>query len=126
MCNSNQRGAFSLGLTGLVDNQKQFSEQMLDVVTETTYHIDGRVSRTTDYTIKDPALVAAQEAYSEAYNSLSEQLNDNMTMLEKNAIIQKEIGLSPLMIIMMDMLNNPDIYKAESQKHIIPEFRQGY
>lgn len=49
-----------------------------------------------------------------------------MTMLEKNAIIQKEIGLSPLMTIMMDMLNNPDAYKTESQKHIIPELRQGY
>ena len=96
------------------------------MVTETTYHIDGRVSRTTDYTIKVPALAAAQEAYSEAYNSLSEQLDDNMTILEKNAIIQKKIGLSPLMTIMMDMLNNPDAYKTESQKHIIPEFRQGY
>ena len=126
MSNSNQRGMFSLGLTGLVDNQKQYSEQMLEMIIETKYHIDGRISKTTNYTIKDPTLASAQNAYFDAYNSLSEQLGDDMTMLEKNAIIQKEIGLSPLMTIMMDMLNNPDAYKTESQKHIIPEFRQGY
>ena len=126
MSNSNQRGMFSLGLTGLVDNQKQYSEQMLEMIIETKYHIDGRISKTTNYTIKDPTLASAQDTYFDAYNSLSEQLGDDMTMLEKNAIIQKEIGLSPLMTIMMDMLNNPDAYKTESQKHIIPEFRQGY
>ena len=60
-------------MTGLVDNQKQFSEQILEVATETKYHIDGRVSRTTNYTIKDLALAAAQKAYSDAYNSLSDQ-----------------------------------------------------
>ena len=86
----------------------------------------GKLSCYYLHTIKDPTLASAQNAYFDAYNSLSEQLEDDMTMLEKNAIIQKEIGLSPLMTIMMDMLNNPDAYKTESQKHIIPESRQGY
>jgi RHS repeat-associated protein len=126
MSRNNSIGVRITGGVGLLNNVKEFIEQKLDMVTETKYHIDGRISRTTNYTIKDPALAAAQKAYSDAYDSLSEQLGDDMTMLEKNAIIQKEIGLSPLMTIMMDMLNNPDAYKTESQKHIIPEFRQGY
>ena len=126
MSRNNSIGVKITGGVGLLNNVKEFSEQMLDMVTETKYHIDGRISRTTNHTIKDPALAAAQKAYSDAYDSLSEQLGDDMTILEKNAIIQKKIGLSPLMTIMMDMLNNPDAYKTESQKHIIPEFRQGY
>ena len=77
MSNSNQRGMFSLGLTGLVDNQKQYSEQMLEMIIETKYHIDGRISKTTNYTIKDPTLASAQNAYFDAYNSLSEQLGDS-------------------------------------------------
>ena len=49
-----------------------------------------------------------------------------MSFLEKNAIIQEEIGISPLLAIIIDMLMSQSNYEIEENKQIIPEFRQGY
>ena len=126
MNRNNIRGVWTVGLTGLVDHQRQNIEHLLDMSTETIYYKDGRKSKVTNYVIKDEKLALAQEVYSKKYSALSEQLGNDMSLLEKNAIIQKEIGISPLLAIIIDMLMNQSNYEIEENKQIIPEFRQGY
>ena len=94
--------------------------------TETIFYKDGRKSKVSNYVIKDEKLVAALEVYSKKYSALSEQLGNDMSFLEKNAIIQEEIGISPLLAIIIDMLMSRSNYEIEENKQIIPEFRQGY
>ena len=66
-----------------------------------------------------------QREYSELYNFHSEQLGDELSLLEKHGIIQDKIGMSPIWTIIMDMLMNPNNYETDIQLQIIPEFRQG-
>ena len=126
MNRNNIRGVWTVGLTGLVDHQRQNIENLLEMSTETIFYKDGRKSKVSNYVIKDEKLAAAQEVYSKKYSALSEQLWNDMSFLEKNAIIQEEIGISPLLAIMIDMLMNQSNYEIEENKQIIPEFRQGY
>ena len=126
MTNNNNIGIMATGGIGILGNVKEFSERLLNMSTEIIYHDDGRKSKVSNYVIKDEKLAAAQEVYSKKYSALSEQLGNDMSFLEKNAIIQEEIGISPLLAIIIDMLMNQSNYEIEENKQIIPEFRQGY
>ena len=126
MTRGNTTGMKLVGYSGLLNNAKEFSEQLLEMSTETNYYKDGRKSKVTNYVIKDKKLALAQEVYSKKYSALSEQLGNDISLLEKNAIIQEKIGISPLQAIIIDMLMNQSNYVIEENKQIIPEFRQGY
>ena len=126
MTNNNNIGIMATGGIGILGNVKEFSERLLNMSTEIIYHDDGRKSKVSNYVIKDEKLAAAQEVYSKKYSALSEQLGNDMSFLEKNAIIQEEIGISPLLAIIIDMLMSQSNYEIEENKQIIPEFRQGY
>ena len=125
MTNNNNVGMKLTGRLGLLNNAKDFSEQLLNMSTETTYHDDGRISKKNVYIIQDPLLAEMQREYSELYNFHSEQLGDELSLLEKHGIIQDKIGMSPIWTIIMDMLMNPNNYETDIQLQIIPEFRQG-
>ena len=124
MTRDNVLGNIATGGIGLLYNIKESQEQMLKMSTETVYSADGKRAVTSNYTILDEGLATAQAEYTKKYNALSEQLGDNLSILEKNALIQKEIGISPLMTILMDMIMNPTNYEVNSNREIIPEFRQ--
>ena len=125
MSRNNSMGIRLTGRIGLFNNAKEFSERLLDMSVETIYHDDGRKSTNTNYQILDERLAELQREYAARYNQLSMQLGNNLTFLEKNAIIQKELGMSPLLQVIMNMLMNPTDYNMESQREIMPEFRQG-
>ena len=125
MSRNNNVSLIAVGITGIIDHRRQFSERLLDMSVETIYHDDGRKSTNTNYQILDERLAELQREYAARYNQLSMQLGNNLTFLEKNAIIQKELGMSPLLQVIMNMLMNPTDYNMESQREIMPEFRQG-
>ena len=126
MTKNNLWGQFATGFGGLSNNAMDFSQRLLDMSTTTIYHEDGRISKSTNYIIRDPLLAEMQREYSEMYNYYDKQLGDEYSIFEKNGIIQEKIGISPLLQIIMNILTNPNNYEESIEIQIIPEFRQGY
>ena len=126
MTKNNLWGQFATGFGGLSNNAMDFSQRLLDMSTTTIYHEDGRISKSTNYIIRDPLLAEMQREYSEMYNYYDKQLSDEYSIFEKNGIIQEKIGISPLLQIIMNILTNPNNYEESIEIQIIPEFRQGY
>jgi len=126
MTRNNIIGMKLTGRLGLFNNAKEFSENLLDISTTTIYHENGKISKNTNYIIKDPLLAEMQREYLEMYNFYDKQLSDKYSIFERHRKILEKIGESPLSQVIMNILMNPDKYEENSELRILPEIRPWY
>jgi len=122
----NENSIYIAGFIGLYENNKEYTDRLLEMSTTTFYQENGVVTKKRNIVILDKELAKAQAIYEKKYNEISKQLGDDLTLIEKGNIITDKIGFSPLNIIMMDMIINRDDYESTRKEKILPEFRQGY
>jgi RHS repeat-associated protein len=132
----NNVGRFMIATIEYIYDRMNYQKEIFKIYQDVRYNENGIKKSPLQIILLDPVLISIQSEYNNAVTeinnklgpidySTAESLVDFIQIYsERQEAIQKEIGLSPIAVIQLMMMRNPDFFKSsESSISILPEIR---